>query len=105
MAHAAVQADLDEALDVQRHLATEVALDLVATVDELAEAVDLLLREVADPRVGVDVRLGRIFWVVRRPIPKMYVRAISTRFSRGMSTPAMRAIDYPCRCLCLGWCR
>src|SRR6476469_2339065 len=32
----------------------------------------------------------------------MYVRAISTRFSRGMSTPAMRAIGYPCRCLCLG---
>src|SRR4029077_4087890 len=32
----------------------------------------------------------------------MYVRAISTRFSRGMSTPAIRAIGYPCRCLCLG---
>src|SRR6478736_3729239 len=32
----------------------------------------------------------------------MYVRATSTRFWRGMSTPAMRAIDYPCRCLCLG---
>src|SRR4051812_15097444 len=32
----------------------------------------------------------------------MYVRATSTRFSRGMSIPAMRAIDYPCRCLCLG---
>jgi hypothetical protein len=33
----------------------------------------------------------------------MYVRATSTRFSRGMSMPAMRAIDpYPCRCLCLG---
>src|SRR6478672_12005754 len=32
----------------------------------------------------------------------MYVRAISTRFSRGMSTPAMRAIAYPCRCLCFG---
>src|SRR3954453_2621951 len=32
----------------------------------------------------------------------MYVRATSTRFSRGMSIPAMRAIDYPWRCLCLG---
>src|SRR3970282_2255165 len=32
----------------------------------------------------------------------MYVRATSTRFSRGMSTPAIRAIDYPCRCLCFG---
>src|SRR5690349_7322276 len=35
----------------------------------------------------------------------MYVRATSTRFLRGMSTPAMRAIGlpYPCRCLCLGF--
>src|SRR5439155_8601839 len=30
------------------------------------------------------------------------VRATSTRFSRGMSTPAIRAIAYPCRCLCFG---
>src|SRR3982751_2311372 len=32
----------------------------------------------------------------------MYVSETSTRFSRGMSTPAMRAIAYPCRCLCFG---
>src|SRR6478736_2898080 len=32
----------------------------------------------------------------------MYVSATSTRFSRGISTPAMRAIGYPCRCLCFG---
>src|SRR5436190_20036249 len=32
----------------------------------------------------------------------MYVSDTSTRFSRGMSIPAMRAIGYPCRCLCLG---
>src|SRR6478752_6293194 len=44
----------------------------------------------------------RIFCAVGRPIPKMYVSETSTRFSRGMSTPAMRAIDYPCRCLCFG---
>src|SRR5215510_6908731 len=51
---------------------------------------------------GLTLVWVRIFWAVGRPIPKMYVRATSTRFSRGMSTPAMRAIDYPCRCLCLG---
>src|SRR3954447_1536468 len=33
----------------------------------------------------------------------MYVRATSTRFSRGMSIPAIRAIRQPCRCLCLGF--
>src|SRR4051794_1143802 len=59
MAHPSVRADLDEPLDVQRDLAAEVALHLVAPVDQLAEAVDLLLREVADAGVGVDVRLGQ----------------------------------------------
>ena len=41
------------------------------------------------------------------PIPKIYVKAISTRLSRGKSTPAIRAIQsappYPCFCLCLGF--
>src|SRR5450830_360738 len=32
----------------------------------------------------------------------MYVSPISSFFSRGRSTPAMRAIYQPCRCLCLG---
>src|SRR6476659_752262 len=32
----------------------------------------------------------------------MYVSPISSFFSRGRSTPAIRAI-YPCRCLCLGF--
>src|SRR5215207_522517 len=32
----------------------------------------------------------------------MYVSPISTFFSRGRSTPAIRAMIYPCRCLCLG---
>ena len=52
MAEAAVRADLLESLDVERHLAAQVALDLVAAVDELAEAVDLLLGEVADAGVA-----------------------------------------------------
>src|ERR671919_796595 len=33
----------------------------------------------------------------------MYVRAISIRLSRGRSTPEIRAIVYPCRCLCRGF--
>src|SRR5205814_364062 len=32
----------------------------------------------------------------------MYGRAYWIFLSRGRSTPAMRAIPYPCRCLCLG---
>src|SRR5215831_9938224 len=32
----------------------------------------------------------------------MYVSPISTRLLSGRSTPAMRAMSYPCLCLCLG---
>src|SRR5215510_7650510 len=32
----------------------------------------------------------------------MYVSPISTRLFSGRSTPAMRAMSYPCLCLCLG---
>src|SRR4051812_37386839 len=32
----------------------------------------------------------------------MYVRPISDRLFSGMLMPAMRAISYPCRCLCRG---
>src|SRR5439155_10555712 len=57
MAEAPVRADLLEALDVQRDLATEIALDLVAPIDELTEPVDLVFGEIADPGVGVDIGL------------------------------------------------
>src|SRR5712692_10326716 len=33
----------------------------------------------------------------------MYVRPISTLLLSGRSTPAIRAIAYPCRCLCFGF--
>ena len=69
MPHAAVRPDLDEALDVQRHLATEVALDLVRAVDDLAEPVDLVFREVPNARVRVDVRLLEDLLAGRQPDP------------------------------------
>src|SRR5579859_6222050 len=50
---AAVAADLDEAPDVHRHVAPQVALDLVVAVDHLAEARDFLVREGADARVRI----------------------------------------------------
>src|SRR5262245_5463721 len=42
VAQPAVRADLDQSLDIQRNFAAQVALDLVAPVDELAQAVHLL---------------------------------------------------------------
>ena len=69
MAQAAVRADLDEPLDVQRRLATEVALDLVAPIDQLAEAVDLLLGEITDAGVRIDVRLRQDLLAGRQADP------------------------------------
>src|SRR5205807_1727252 len=54
---AAVRADLDQPLDVERDLPAKVTLHLVAPVDELAEAVDLLFGEIPDAGVRVDVGL------------------------------------------------
>src|SRR5207237_4471327 len=48
--------DLDLALDLLRHLSAEVALDLVVTVDVLADPDDLLLGEVPDLGTGRDAR-------------------------------------------------
>src|SRR4029079_3634540 len=59
VAEAAVGADLDESLDVEGRLAAEVALHLVSAVDQLAQAVDLLLGEIADTGVRIDVGLGK----------------------------------------------
>src|SRR5438128_1930728 len=48
----------------------------------------------------------RIFFEVVSPIPKMYVSAVSMRFSFGRSMPAIRAkellLRYFWRCLCRG---
>src|SRR6185295_9792897 len=60
----AVAGEVHQPLDVHRRLAAEVALDLVALVDRLADLADLLVGEVLDalfrrdPELGGDV-LGR----------------------------------------------
>ena len=59
MAHAAIRADLDQALDVERNLATEVALDLEAAIDELTKSVVLLFGQVAYSRVRIHIRLAQ----------------------------------------------
>src|SRR5712692_3798345 len=53
----AVAPDLLEALDVQRDLAAQIALDREAAVDDLADLRDLRLGEVAHADRSVDARL------------------------------------------------
>ena len=57
MPQATVTTDLRKALNVHRHLAPEIALDLIVAVDDLAEAVGLLLGEVLDTRLEVEARI------------------------------------------------
>ncbi len=56
-------------VDIPREKRVEVALDRVAPVDELTQAVDLLFGEVTDARVGVDVRLGQDLLAGRQADP------------------------------------
>src|SRR5579883_124249 len=53
---APVAADLHQPLDVQVHLAAQVALDRVLVVDQLADAAHLVLGQLADALRGLDIR-------------------------------------------------
>jgi hypothetical protein len=55
----AVRINVREALDVLRTLASQVAFDLSLAVDDLAQADDLFLGEVAHFGVGVDAQLSQ----------------------------------------------
>src|SRR5690554_2871626 len=55
---ATVAADVHEALDVELHLAAQVALDFVLGFHDAAEPDDLGFGEVLDPGIRVDLGLG-----------------------------------------------
>jgi hypothetical protein len=52
----AVTADVHEALDVHRDFATQVALDPHLFVDDLANPIDLIIRQITHARVRIDIR-------------------------------------------------
>src|SRR6185503_4739908 len=55
---APVAADVHEPLHAHRHLAPQVALDLVLALDDVAHAAGLVVAPGLDPFVGVDPRIG-----------------------------------------------
>src|SRR5262245_1436788 len=57
VAQPAIAAEVHEALDVHRHLAPQIALDLVLGLEDIADAADLVLVEVVGPLVERDVSL------------------------------------------------
>src|SRR5262245_22485460 len=58
MAHTAIAANFNEPLNVHIDLATQVTFDLIFTVDELAQAVDLFFGQVPHP--GIRVNAGAL---------------------------------------------
>ena len=69
MAQATVRADLPEPLDVERHLAAKVALDLVGAVDDLASRLTCSSVRSRTRVSGLTLAWARIFWLVGRPMP------------------------------------
>src|SRR6185295_2232962 len=57
VAQAAVAAEVHQPLDVHRHLAAQIALDLVVAVDHLADADDLVIGQLVDPALGGNAHL------------------------------------------------
>ena len=58
MTDAAVAADFDKALDVQRNFAAKIAFHLDIVVDILSELVDVRFGEIAHARIGVHAACG-----------------------------------------------
>ena len=59
MAQAAVRADLGETLDIQRHLAAQIAFHGVLLLDEIAQHIHFGFGQIFDPRVGIDTSLSQ----------------------------------------------
>src|SRR6185437_6268271 len=70
MAQAAIALDLDQALDVQADVLAQVALDLPLGLDDVADAVQRILVERANLRVGIDIRFGENLRRARVADPK-----------------------------------
>ena len=53
-----MRADLNQALDVERHLLAQIAFHRALGLDRLGDPAHFLFREILDPDVRVDLHLG-----------------------------------------------
>ena len=85
MAQAAVRADLDEAFDVERHLAAQVALHLVATLTNLISNALRYSHDNASVQLGINLLNDKIVFSVRdtgQGISTEYIDKIFDRYFR-----------------------
>jgi hypothetical protein len=66
MPEATVAADLDESLDIEINLLSEVTFYPVTLINNLADAVYLLIRELSHPSIWVDTGLRQDFFAQSR---------------------------------------
>lgn len=99
-----VGANLDQSLDVERHFAAQIPFDLEASVDELAQAIDLLLGQIPNSSVTVDVGLRQDLLRGGQSDPEdVGERDFNALLARDVDTSnSCHWSAYPCRCLCFG---
>jgi len=56
MAESAIAADVHQPFDVHRYFTPEIAFDSHLFVDDFANAVDLVIGQIAHARIGTDIR-------------------------------------------------
>src|SRR5688500_20145050 len=56
---AAVRADIHQALDVHGDFRAKGAFDAIVALDDLAQTIDVCVRQVLDARIRTDARLGQ----------------------------------------------
>ena len=69
MPRTAIRADFNQPLDIQGYFAAKVTFNLVTSIDDFAQPVDLLFGQVADTSVRVDVRLSEDLLARWQPNP------------------------------------
>ena len=66
-----IRADFDQPLDVHRDVFAQIAFDVAALFNDLADAVNFLFVEVADLLVAFDIGGAQNACARESPIPKM----------------------------------
>ena len=69
MAESTIGSDVHQPLDVHRDFAPQVALDAHLLVDDVAEPIDFIVRQIAHPRIGTNVRSIQQLLAGRKPDP------------------------------------
>ena len=85
MSDTSVAADLGQSLDIEFDFSFEIAFDAQVVVDVLTDLSYLVFRQIPDSGIGIDPGSRK----------DLVGSDISTLFSRGKSTPAIRAIKIP----------